>query len=223
VRAWEVHTVAVWPIGGVAATVSLHWRHACFGFLSREYLTDVRHMLSVGFSAREVLALRRVWPIPLADFMARNRFRLRGNVPGHPPAQWAGCSLAEWMWNSAVDCFLRTHWATVAIVGGYPLYRMHHASGLAVNAVAGVDVYTYRWEPAQLGELKASLERVLGGGLVELDERDFGARELGPPSPLPPLGPPSPSPPPQPPFPVATSLPTGAAAPRAAPQAALPA
>jgi len=56
---------------------------------------------------------------------------------------------------------------------------MHHESGLAVNAVAGVDVYTSRWEPAQLGELKASLERILGGGLVELDERDFGARELG--------------------------------------------
>jgi len=93
-------------------------RDACFGFLSLEYLTDVRHMLSAGFSAREVLALRLVWPIPLADFMARNNFRLRGNIPGHPPAQWAGCSLAEWMWNSAVDCFLRTHWSTVAIVGG---------------------------------------------------------------------------------------------------------
>jgi len=163
---------------GAQPPLAVAW-DACFGFLSLEYLTDVRHMLSVGFSAREVLVLRRVRPIPLVDFMARNRFRVRGNVPGHPLAQWAGCSLAEWMWNSAVDCFLRTHWATVAIVGGYPLYRMHHESGLAVNAVAGVDVYTSRWEPAQLGELKASLERILGGGLAELDERDFGARALG--------------------------------------------
>jgi len=154
-------------------------RDNCFCFLSLEYLTDIRYMLSVGFCVPQVLALRLVWRIPLVDFMARNNFRLRGDVGCRECTDSPVGCLREWMWNSAVDCFLRTHWSTIAIVGGYPLYRMHHESALAVNAVAGVDVYTSLWEPAKLGELKASLERILGRGLVELDEHDFGARELG--------------------------------------------
>ena len=152
-------------------------RDACFAFLALENLADVRQLLADGFTTRDVLALRLVWLLPLADFMAHNAFPLRCAVPGCQSAQLPGCSLAEWMWNSAVDCFLRNNWVTVAIVGSYPLYLMHHQSpGVAVNMLAGVDVYTSLWDPAQLPALKASFERVLGSRLDELDPADFGAR-----------------------------------------------
>ena len=76
---------------------------------------------------------------PAGQLFGEECLCLRREVPGYRPDQLLSCSLAEWMWNSAIDCFLRTNWATVAVISGYPLYRMHHQSpGAAVNMLAEV-------------------------------------------------------------------------------------